>query len=191
MIKCKIINLSGRDIALDWIRGGISIPADSAAILEYDPFTLMDHNSSIYMGALGLIKAGVVAIEYCAVAPATMAASFEERSDMFAEKPREPKERPNVLFREKEPYHKNEFNANVPEHTKPAVKREESTSFNIAVPKDAPKAAAPVEAAPAAEPAAAAEPAQATAEATAVEATAPAVEAKPAGKKKSGGTKKL
>jgi len=134
MIKCKITNKTNSGIALNWIAGSISIPKDSAAVLDYDPFTLMDRRSSVYFNAMADIQRGIVTVEYCCEAPAKMIESIDERSfSPSTPKEQEHKRPENKLFREQEPYHKNDFEANVAK-TAPVVKQSpEDAGFAITI----------------------------------------------------------
>ena len=138
MIKCKITNNTGNGLSLNWVRGGISIPKDSAAVLSYDPFSIMDPNSSIYHGALEAIRRGVVSVAYWAEPPATMIDSLETPVPRMAI-PAEAKEKApfkNKSFNEFDPYHKNEFqdSVNVPKNTK-AVEKDD-VKFDVNVPTE-------------------------------------------------------
>ena len=77
MLFCKITNNTKDWISLNWVRGGIFIPKDSSAVLDYDPISLMDRSSNIYAGAQDIIKRGLVTIGYFAKAPAVMLDSIE------------------------------------------------------------------------------------------------------------------
>ena len=77
MILCKITNNTNEGIALNWVRGGISIPKGSAAVLDYDPFTLMDRNSNVYHNALEIVDSGLVSIGYFVQAPAIALESID------------------------------------------------------------------------------------------------------------------
>lgn len=138
MIKCKITNNTGNGLSLNWVRGGISIPKDSAAVLSYDPFSIMDPNSSIYHGALEAIRRGVVSVAYWAEPPATMIDSLEAPVPRIAI-PAEAKEKTpfkNKSFNEFDPYHKNEFqdSVNVPKNTK--VVEKDDVKFDVNVPTE-------------------------------------------------------
>ena len=121
MLRCKITNKKDFDVALNWIRGSISIPKGCAAVLEYDPFTLMDRNSNVFFNAMSDIERGVVEVEYSATAPFKMVESIEDKPfEVAVPQNKEHKHVENKLFREQDPYHKNDFEANVAKNTKTA-----------------------------------------------------------------------
>lgn len=142
MILCKITNNTGSDIALNWIRGGISIPKDSAAVLDYDPFTLMDRHSNVYHNAMLQVEEGIVSIGYLVQKPAvvleTIQSPVEQASPETPEKPKEQAEKRPGPFNEQEPYHENTFkdSVNVAEATPKA--ESEPVVMEVTVPRDAP-----------------------------------------------------
>lgn len=162
MIHCKITNNTAGGITLNWVRGGISIPKDSAAILDYDPFSIMDRNSNVYHGAMATVHNGIVSIGYFVDYPAEMIEPPAQAR--IVERPKndgqERKPQKNRAFNELDPYHKNEFEGSVstPKGTKPAADPEPVT-FDVGVPKsvatqkpvEAPVSETPAEAAPAAD----------------------------------------
>lgn len=141
MIFCKISNNTESGIALNWVRGGISIPRGSAAILDYDPFSIMDRNSSIYHNAMEVIKAGLVSIGYYVEKPAVVLESLDAPTeDPGLPEEREAKPVKNNLFREQEPYHRNDVQVNVAK-TKENAPEAEPVAFDVTLPKDASKQA--------------------------------------------------
>ena len=139
MILCKITNNTGSDIALNWIRGGISIPKDSAAVLDYDPFTLMDRHSNVYHNAMLQVENGVVSIGYLVQKPAVVLETIQSPIEQASpEKPKEQAEKRPGPFNEQEPYHENTFKDSV-NVAKAAPKAEpEPVVMEVTVPKDAP-----------------------------------------------------
>lgn len=133
MIILKITNNTERGIALPWVRGGISIPAGSAAILDYDPFTLMDRNSNVYRGALDAVLKGVVTLEYGVKPPARIAEATETKREVETTKPVERKPFKNKSFEEKEPPRKNESPMTVAENA-PLEKPSAQAKFDITIP---------------------------------------------------------
>lgn len=147
MILCKITNNTNDGIALNWVKGGISIPKGAAAVLDYDPFTLMDRNSNVYHSALDVVDAGLVSIGYFVQKPAVSLESIDApiRKDVFDALPEDrevAKEAPagKGPFDARDPYHENEFqdSVNVPRETK-AAPEAEPVVMEVSVPKDAPK----------------------------------------------------
>ena len=135
MLHCKIINKTKSDISLNWIRGGISIPKDCAAVLDYDPFSLMDRHSNVFFNAMADIESGAVEVEYSASAPFKIVDSIKERTfEAAIPKEAEHKHVENKLFREQDPYHKNEFEANVAKTGKAVNNDPSEASFAISTP---------------------------------------------------------
>ena len=172
MLHCKIINKTESGISLNWIRGGISIPKGCAAVLDYDPFSLMDRHSNVFFNAMADIESGAIEVEYSATAPFKMVGSIEEKKFVASiPEEKEHKHVENKLFREQEPYHKNEFEANVAKTGKAANTDPSEASFTISTPVTG----------------------ETTKEATEVVSEAPAetTEAAPKTTRKKGGSKKL
>lgn len=140
MIKCKITNNTQGGLSLNWVRGGISIPKNSSAVLSYDPFSIMDRNSNVYHGAMETVRNGVVSIAYFAEPPATMIADINEvcprpmGGRVAVDKEKAPAK--NRAFNEFEPYHENEFKESVktPNNTKPVENDE--VKFDVNVPAE-------------------------------------------------------
>jgi hypothetical protein len=144
MILCKITNNTNDGIALNWVRGGISIPKGSAAVLDYDPFTLMDRNSNVYHNALEIVDSGLVSIGYFVQAPAVALESIDSpvvQKDIPVDvKPEKEAPKEKGPFEAHDPYHKNEFqdSVNTPK-AKKADEQAEPVVMKVSVPKDAPK----------------------------------------------------
>lgn len=146
MILCKITNNTNDGITLNWVRGGISIPKGSAAVLDYDPFTLMDRNSNLYHNALKVVDSGMISIGYLVQKPAVILDSIDApvKKDALPKDTEVANEAPKEKgpFNAQDPYHKNEFqdSVNTPKETKKAAEAE-PVVMEVSVPKDAPKQA--------------------------------------------------
>lgn len=141
MIFCKITNNTGSGITLNWVRGGISIPKNASAILDYDPFSLMDRNGSVYKNALDLVDAKLISIGYCAKHPAVMLDSIQAPVVAPDAPVKEHKEPKNRLFDESDPYHKNDFvdSVQTPKAAEAPKAEPEPVTMEVTVPADAPK----------------------------------------------------
>jgi len=146
MIYCKIINKTKTPLALNWIPGGISIPVGSAAILEYDPFTLLDKRGSVYSGAMAMLDNGLIEVQYCAMPPAKTIPSLTSQAEVKEEAPRKvepPKQRKSVFETDEEKGSALDLEVSVAA-AKPAEKNTDE-GVAVSVPKDAPKTEAPAE----------------------------------------------
>lgn len=155
MIWCKIINKTNTPLALNWIPGGISIPVGSAAVLEYDPFTLMDRHGSVFHSAIAIMDAGLVEVQYCAQPPAktidSITATPAEEPVKKAEEKELPKQRESVFETDTEKGSQLDFEVSTPV-TKPVAKRDDIEPVAVSIPQvkaEETASEAPVEEAPA------------------------------------------